>query len=95
MRRLTITRADCHVEFDWFLEGSVKAGTVSAGATACRTRLEIDSPEPEAAILRLIKLAKQGCFVEQMIQTPVPLGSVCVVNGQEAALPDSAAEPSA
>ncbi len=83
MLKLSVTRADCRVEFDWYLGGSVLAGSVQAGAAACRTRLEIDSPEPEADIVRLIRLAKRGCFVEQLVQAPVPLTSACIVNGRE------------
>ncbi|HLZ69450.1 MAG TPA: hypothetical protein VKV26_06000 [Dehalococcoidia bacterium] len=91
MLKFTVTRADCHVEFDWFNGGSVLAGTVEAGATACRTRLEIDSPEPEAAIVHLIRLAQQGCYAEQLVQTPVPLSSTCIVNGREIEPPGAAA----
>ena len=54
MLRKTIDRAECEVEFDFFLEGSVLRGTVSSGARACRTRLHIDSPEPEEVIERIV-----------------------------------------
>lgn len=83
MLKKTIDRAECDVDFDWFLEGSVLKGTVRSGATACRTRLVIDSPEDEADIMRIVHLAKQGCFAEQLIMAPVRLDSTIVVNGQE------------
>lgn len=83
MLKKTIDRAECDVEFDWFLEGSVLAGTVRSGATGCRTRLVVDSPEAEADILRIVQLAKQGCFAEQLVQTAVPLASTVIVNGAE------------
>jgi len=83
MLKKTIDRAECTVEFDWHLEGSVLRGTVNAGATQCRTNFVIDSPESEADILKIIRLAKQGCFAEQMVQTAVPLTTTYVINGTE------------
>jgi hypothetical protein len=91
MLHKTINRAECEVEFDFFLEGSVLRGTVSSGAKSCRTRLHIDSPEPVEVIERIVRLAKQGCFAEQMVQTAVPLTSSYVLNGleREISLPES------
>lgn len=83
MLRKVVYRAECEVEIDWFLEGSVLRGTVKAGAKACRTSLHIDSPEPQEVIEQIVRLAKQGCFAEQMIQAPVPLTSTYVLNGIE------------
>ena len=83
MLKKTIDRAECVVEFDWYLEGSVLRGTVRAGASECRTRFVIDSSESEQDILRIIRLAKHGCFAEQMVQSSVPLISTYVVNGEE------------
>lgn len=83
MLKTTIDRAECEVDFDWFLEGSVLKGTVRSGATGCRTRLVVDSPAPEEEILRVVTLAKQGCFAEQLVRAPVPLQSSVVVNGTE------------
>jgi uncharacterized OsmC-like protein len=78
-----IDRAECHVELDWFLEGSVLRGTVDSGATQCRTRFIIDSPESEEDVLRIVRLAKQGCFAERMVQSAIPLVSTYVINGKE------------
>jgi hypothetical protein len=82
MLKKTIDRAECTVEFDWFLEGSVLKGTVSAGTTQCRTKFLIDSPESDEDILTIIRLAKRGCFAENMVQTVVPLVSTYVINGR-------------
>lgn len=81
--KTTIDRAECHVELDWFLEGSVLRGTVNSGATQCRTRFIIDSPEAEEDVLRIVRLAKQGCFAERMVQAAIPLVSSYVINGEE------------
>lgn len=83
MLKKIIDRAECNVEFDWYLEGSALRGTVDAGATECRTEFTIDSPESEEDILKVIRLAKKGCFAEQMVQTAVPLITTYVINGQE------------
>jgi hypothetical protein len=83
MLKKTIDRAECTVEFDWFLEGSVLQGTVSAGTTECRSRFLIESPESDEDILKIIRLAKRGCFAESMVQTTVPLLSTYVINGKE------------
>jgi hypothetical protein len=83
MLKKTIDRAECTVEFDWFLEGSVLKGTVNAGTTECRTHFLIDSPESDEDVLTIIRLAKRGCFAESMVQTAVPLLSTYVINGKE------------
>jgi len=89
MLRTVIDRAECEVEIDWFLEGSVLRETVHSGARGCRTLLRIDSPEPVEVIDRIVRLAKRGCFAEQMIQTAVPLTSAYVINGAEREIPES------
>ena len=82
MMKKQVTRAECDVEFDWFLYGSVLAGTVKGGATACRTHFRIESPEPVDVIQKIIRLAKQGCFAEQMVQAAVPLMGTYELNGR-------------
>ena len=86
MLRKRVTGASVRVEFDLYLGGSVLAGTVAGGATAVRSHLTIDSPESPDDIARLVRLAKQGCFAEQMIQRAMPLVSTYVVNGRETTL---------
>ena len=81
------------MELDWFLQGSVLRGTVNSGATQCRTRFIIDSPESEEDVLRIVRLAKQGCFAERMVQTAVPLVSTYVINGKEQDVPLEPGEP--
>ena len=83
MLKKTIDRAECTVALDWFLEGSVLRGTVNSGATECRTDFIIDSPESDEDILKIVKLAKRGCFAERMVQTAVPLVSTYTINDRE------------
>ena len=74
--------AEVRVEIDWFVRGSVLANTIEAGASACRTHFKIESPDPRPEIERVIRLAKRGCFAEQMVRNAVPLASTYEVNGE-------------
>ena len=82
MLKKRVTRARVRCEFDFFLDGSVLADTVHSGVTEFRTYLEIDSPESEADVARLVRTAKRGCYAEQLVQTPVPLVSSYTLNGR-------------
>ena len=82
MLKKRITHAEVNVEMDLFLRGSVLAGTISAGATTCRTHFKVESPESDEDIARVVRLAKRGCYAEQIVQAPVPLESSFEVNGQ-------------
>jgi hypothetical protein len=82
MLKKTVNKARVRCEFDFFLDGSVLADTVHSGVTEFRTFLEIDSPESEEDVARLIRTAKRGCYAEQLVQTPVPLVSSYTLNGR-------------
>jgi len=63
------------------MTGSVKRGDVQAGCTAARTHLEVESDDPPDAVAEAVRLAHQGCFVEQLVERPVPLSSTLTLNG--------------
>ena len=84
MRKLSIKKARVHVEMDYYLSGSVLAGTVNSGVTEVRSRFDVSSDEPEEDIAYVIRLAKQGCFAERLVETAVPIKSELVLNGKEA-----------
>ena len=84
MRKLSINEARVHVEMDYYLSGSVLAGTVKSGVTEVRSRFEVSSDEPEEAIAYVIRLAKQGCFAERLVETALPIKSKLILNGKEA-----------
>ncbi len=86
MLKKQVTGASVRVEFDLYLGGSVLAGTVTGGATAVRSHLTIESPESPEDIKRLVRLAKQGCFAEQMLRKSTPIISTYVINGEESAV---------
>ncbi|MCI0438123.1 MAG: hypothetical protein L0177_03215 [Chloroflexi bacterium] len=83
MKRLSIEGARVHVEMDYYLTGSVLAGTVESGVTAVRSDFEVDSDEAEEDILNVIRLAKRGCFAERLVQTAVPMQSTLKLNGKD------------
>jgi len=83
MRKIKYTRATCQVEMDYYLRGSFLRGDVESGASEVRTHFSVESDEPEDVIRHIIKMAKQGCFAENMIEQPVPLKSTITLNGQQ------------
>ena len=86
MKNLSIKGARVHVELDYYLTGSVLAGTVESGVTEVRSDFEVESDEPEDEILDIVRLAKRGCFAERLVQTAVPMKSTLKLNGKEASL---------
>ena len=84
MRKLPISKARVHVEMDYYLSGSVLAGTVTSGVTEVRSEFEVSSDAPEEDIAYVIRLAKQGCFAERLVETAVPIKSTLRLNGKEA-----------
>ena len=86
MKNLAITSAKVHVEMDYYLTGSVLKGTVESGCSEVRTHFDVESAESAESIREIIRLAKRGCFVENMIQTAVPLKSSFRFNGSDIAV---------
>jgi uncharacterized OsmC-like protein len=87
MLRMTVNRAECRVEVDYYLKGSVLKETIESGATGCRVHFVVDSPETSEDIERVIRLAKRGCYAERLVETPVKVTSTYEVNGVVADLP--------
>lgn len=81
MLKVEIDRASVRSEFDIYLQGSLRAGTVKAGVTEFRTELSLDSEAPMTKLEKVIRAAKSGCFAEQLVKHPVPLKSTVLVNG--------------
>ena len=84
MRKIVIGSARVHVEMDYYLSGSVLAGTVTSGVTEVRSEFEVDSDAAEEDIAYVIRLAKRGCFAERLVETAVPIRSALRLNGKEA-----------
>ena len=84
MRKIAIGKARVHVEMDYYLSGSVLAGTVTSGVTEVRSEFEVSSDAPEEEVAYVVRLAKQGCFAERLVETAVPIKSTLTLNGKEA-----------
>lgn len=82
MMKLKVKKANCHVEFDYVLSGSVLKGTVKTTWKAVTTRLDIDSEEPPAKIAALVRNAKGGCFAENLVVQQVPLRGTVFLKGR-------------
>ena len=81
MRKIGIDHAECHAEFDFTRYGSVLAGTVVGIPKAFRSHLTIESSAPLNDVKAVIRLAKQGCFIEQLISRALPIEATYTVNG--------------
>ncbi len=84
MRKIVIDSARVHVEMDYYLSGSVLAGTVTSGVTEVRSEFEVTADADEEDIAYVIRLAKRGCFAERLVETAVPIKSTLKLNGKEA-----------
>ena len=84
MRKIVIGKARVHVEMDYYLSGSVLAGTVTSGVTEVRSEFEVVADADEEDIAYVIRLAKRGCFAERLVETAVPIKSTLKLNGKEA-----------
>lgn len=81
MKKLTINNAECTFYMDVYVRGSVLRGDIEAGATGCRCHLTIDSPESQDDLEDVIRLAKRGCYAEQILARATPIHSTYEVNG--------------
>lgn len=84
MRKIVIDSARVHVEMDYYLSGSVLAGTVTSGVTEVRSDFDVTADADEEDIAYVIRLAKRGCFAERLVETAVPIKSTLKLNGKEA-----------
>ncbi len=90
MTKTEITKAECRCDLDVYLDGSVLKGTYAAHVAGFRTHLILESPAPPEAIARVIRLAKQSCFAEQLILHAVPIESTYELNGEKTELAGAA-----
>ena len=82
MTKTRITKAKVRVLIHWYLTGSVIKGTVDSGCREVETHLEIESDDSQTKVEHVVRMAKKGCFAEQLVVRPVPLTSSIRINGQ-------------
>jgi hypothetical protein len=82
MTKTRIARAKVRVLIHWYLTGSVLKGTVDSGCKEVETHLEVDSDDQPERVRNVVRLAKKGCFAEQMVVRPVPLSGSIRINGE-------------
>lgn len=69
MREVDIASAECTVEMGWWSTGSLAHGTAKTGCRGVRSRFEVESSESAETIAEVIRQAKDGCYVENLIRT--------------------------
>ena len=82
MTKTRITKAKVRVLIHWYLTGSVIKGTVDSGCRAVETHLEVESDDEPDKVRHVVRMAKKGCFAEQLVVRPVPLTGSIRINGQ-------------
>ena len=82
MTKTRITKAKVRVLIHWYLTGSVIKGTVDSGCREVETHLEIESDDSQPKVEHVVRMAKKGCFAEQLVVRPVPLTSSIRINEQ-------------
>jgi hypothetical protein len=50
--------------------------------TEVETHLEVESDDAPDKVRHVVRLAKKGCFAEQMVVRPVPLSGSIRINGE-------------
>ena len=82
MTKTRIAKARVRVLIHWYLTGSVLKGTVDSGCKEVETHLEVASDDAPERVRNVVRLAKKGCFAEQMVTRPVPLSGSIRINGE-------------
>ena len=82
MTKTRISKAKVRVLIHWYLEGSVIKGTVDSGCNEVETHLEVESEDEPDKVRNVVRLAKKGCFAEQMVARPVPVTGSIRINGE-------------
>ena len=82
MTKTRITKARVRVLIHWYLTGSVIKGSVDSGCREVETHLEIESDDRQDKVEHVVRMAKKGCFAEQLVVRPVPLTGSIRINGQ-------------
>ena len=82
MMKVEISKVKAHVNVHFELSGSVLAGTIRARVPKVETRYEVESPEDDSKVVRMLTNARNGCWVRAAVSNPVPFEDVVYLNGK-------------
>lgn len=82
MLKVKISKIRAHVTIHIGRRGSVLAGTVQAFIPKVETVYEIDSPDEDVKVAKVIRNARNGCFVRAAFREPVLVEDTTRLNGQ-------------
>ena len=89
---LATLAADGRVLDTWFVqvqrgdEAATGTEVISPGAIEDATGLSVDKAVGRDEVRNVVRLAKKGCFAEQLVVRPVPLTGSITINGEPFAL---------
>jgi len=80
--KVPVDYARVKVKAHFWQQGSALAGTLLAGCDGFEMDLDIKSSASAEEIVRLVKVAENGCFVMQTLLNPMPVKRAVSLNGQ-------------
>lgn len=86
MMKVEISKVKAHVAVRFELNGSVLAGTIQARVPKVETRYEVESPEDDSKVAKVLSNARNGCWVRAAVSNPVPFEDVVYLNGKSFSL---------
>ena len=79
---MPVDYARVKVKAHFWQQGSVLAGTVQTGCDGFEMDLDIKSSASAEEIVRLVRVAENGCFVMHTLLNPVPVKRTVSLNGE-------------
>ena len=83
MLKVEVTKVRAHLKYDIVRTGSVLAGTITASIPKMESTYEIESSASVEQVSRLIRAARNGCFVRAALTSNVIMEDVTKLNGQD------------
>jgi hypothetical protein len=81
MLKVKVDKMRMRVMARYRVDGSVLNDTVEAQMVGAETTLELESPETQERVARVVRNAERGCFVMQALLKPVPITATTRLNG--------------
>ena len=82
MTKTQVNHAKVKVVGKFKVQGSVLKGDIQSEALGFEMQLELDSPEPEEKLAKLVDLAEKGCIITAALENPTPVTTTTLVNGR-------------